>query len=1199
MGKLFNDFGTLVFRNESEVSQNFILPLLQKYLGYGLREIVPEKIYPARGLFSGVNFNESGSKGLAHKPDFVVCLDGDTDHPKFIIDSKGPKENIDDHHGQLRSYASSVGRNFLMITNGREVKVYDVNNLIFHSVDVADLQIRINQLIALLGRHNQALKSDIELIKEFDFKQAVSVGSGSAIDKEMQRTKVLLADFDKYLKRIQADFEQWHLPTIKFQAIDNLDIKKIDPNYLLSFLPHQASRDRPLNEQALKFPQIESEVTTRVKIFIGETGSGKTSFLRYLTFRTAQHALELREPRIPVFIALREIGHGYNLESLIASFLNRYGYPCQSIYELPEQNDFVFLLDAFDEIPEAFRAETFTAIERLALGHPCFITSRPHIAPNFPASAAFDIQPITEPQIEKIARQYLGSNFYEFNRQLTNNGLSKESGNTLLLLFLISIFKASGHLPPTITGIINAIVTRVKNWQDQKSPHPRTLKWEFITSFFSSIAFHVYEHQETGLNLSEAEPLLVDALDRLERARKVKPGMTTSEVLAALGETGLLIVNGDHVYFWHRLFLDHFAAFALKEKFLRDPVVIDRLKTEPKWHPAIAGMAALLPSITDLIRIVSADVWLAAYCLIENSFCEEAELEPVIAELKRLIRCPILDVRAKAFNYLAAICHPFVLEFLYDVAANGEVYNEITLMAFPVIAKTRSERARKIIYQNLDRTDGNFFLGWTAQCKILRALFCFDEPEHLQIIENWKTHSDYWASQECKDIFLELSAQNKITPAIKKALEEFFLYEFKKGDDDSERLSSLAGVLAVVGDEAFALQVLEFPLLNENFRKMDDVYEILKSTRSLAVVRRVVQLINEPSEKQYYNAERLMSVLVDCPCKIPKELFTGLIPHPHSNIGSAAIGALKRYPYHEVKEVVLEWLYGEPGQLQSWALGVLVDNAEIVPWVREQVFPKALYRATVHTLLTGVRRYHLMEAISLMDRVYQQLGEHKRYESDDYLCLDLAGTYYFIGEKEKSADIVSWFFAGEKLLHKDRYLHIRLMNHLKYLDPELAIRVASAYFKLYFPPSKDSNAYGLEAFFGVAETLSNPTLKGYVKQIADYFIKKGAKDDDARDGSERALKAMISMANAADESWILGHLNQLNLDGTRRGIQLRNMVECLAYIGGYDALKKIKHMAKNTKTPHQDLLLNLCDFACANISRRLKIPYQNGDVLND
>jgi hypothetical protein len=173
------------------------------------------------------------------------------------------------------------------------------------------------------------------------------------------------------------------------------------------------------------------------------------------------------------------------------------------------------------------------------------------------------------------------------------------------------------------------------------------------------------------------------------------------------------------------------------------------------------------------------------------------------------------------------------------------------------------------------------------------------------------------------------------------------------------------------------------------------------------------------------------------------------------------------------------------------------------------------------------------------------------------------------------------------------------MKHSGYLDPELAAGIATAYFKLNFPPSKKSNTYGMDVFFGVAEMLKDDMLKVYVKQTADHFIKKGLKDDDARDGSERALKAMVSMANATDESWVLGHLNQLNLNSIQCSVQLRNLGECLAYIGGYDSLRKIKQMAKNKKAANQDPLLNLCDFAAVNICRRLNIPYKNGDILND
>jgi hypothetical protein len=99
MGKLFDKFNCLKFSNEVEVSQNFIIPLLVEFLGNSNTEIVPEKNYLATDLYSGLNLKDGGSKRLKHRPDYIVCIKGDTNNIKFIIDSKGPDENLNDHIG--------------------------------------------------------------------------------------------------------------------------------------------------------------------------------------------------------------------------------------------------------------------------------------------------------------------------------------------------------------------------------------------------------------------------------------------------------------------------------------------------------------------------------------------------------------------------------------------------------------------------------------------------------------------------------------------------------------------------------------------------------------------------------------------------------------------------------------------------------------------------------------------------------------------------------------------------------------------------------------------------------------------------------------------------------------------------------------------------------------------------------------------
>ena len=292
MGKLFDEFGSQSFRNEAEVSQNFVLPLLKVYLGYDAQEIIPERMYPVKDIYSGVKFSEGGSKSLFNRPDFVVCLNGDLENPKFVIDSKGLEEDIDEHLLQLRSYAISVGTNLLVMTNGRGLKVYDVNNLLFYSKDMEDLQLKIGRLSELLGRENQALKSAADIIRDFDYRGGIDFSDQENLDLEIQQKRVLLSDFEPYLRRLCVDFSNWHWPTQYFQALDNLELSKIDPNYLLTFLPHISEADRLDRQKLVKLPEIEADRRLKIKIFVGETGTGKSCLLKFLTFRTAQTCLQ-------------------------------------------------------------------------------------------------------------------------------------------------------------------------------------------------------------------------------------------------------------------------------------------------------------------------------------------------------------------------------------------------------------------------------------------------------------------------------------------------------------------------------------------------------------------------------------------------------------------------------------------------------------------------------------------------------------------------------------------------------------------------------------------------------------------------------------------------------------------------------------------------------------------------------------------
>jgi len=1193
MGKLFNEFAGLTFHNEAEVSQNFILPLFQGYLGYNSIEIIPERYFPAKDIYSGVKLIEGGSKSLNHRPDYVICLNGDLYKPKFIVDSKAPAENIDEHLRQLRSYSISVGKNLLLITNGKEVKVYDVNNLVFHSKDISDLQEKINLLIKLLGREHHLAKTDAEIIKDFDYQSAISITDEDRVNQEIHRKKIILSDFANYLQRLDIQYANWHLPSAHFQALNNLNLKKVDPNYLLSFQLRSAEIDQTVREKRIKLPEILTDRTVNMKIFIGDTGSGKSSLLKYLTYQASRSCLNYRDMRIPVFISLREIGYGYKLEDLILATLRRNGYNCTDVYTLPSANEFVFLLDAYDEINEAFLTETHAAIEHLSSTFPCYLTSRPSRIPVFRPSVTMDVLPVSEKEIEVIVKHHLANRRYQFQREVENRNLKTESGNILLLLFLISLFKDEEALPVSVTQVIRSMVGRVKKWQESKILGTKRFRWWELEQFLAAIAYRVIESGEGALTTTETEQLIREIMIALEQARQVPGSMTVGNVLEQLAETGLLIINNDHLYFWHRLFLNYFAGLGLKHKYYENYEKIGHLASDERWHIPIVGLAAELLDITNLITVLKDRLMLSAHCIAENNRCQESEIRRIVDELILQLKSIVPDVRNRAVGTLANIDDKYVTTFFFHVL-ESDYPADVRMIALWVIAKTRSPEAREIIYQNLDWDETVYWLGPTSQAYVVRALYYYGEPEHLQIIENWKRTPNFVVTSQCKNIFIELHGQKKLTKQIIATLQQFFLVEYKTEPNGPEKLDALANILALVPDDRFAEEVINLVFTRDSFFRVDYVYELMKEYRSMASIQLLKTKIFEHADSGYA-IERLVEIIVDSACEIPKEMFFELIMHPNSNVASKAIGGLKRFPYKEISAELEKHLQGENPQFQSWALKVLVDTGEIIPFTKNRNFPIKIYSPAAHIMLKAVRRYHLAELMPVMDRIFNTMELNKRYLQDVHLTFDLAGTYYYMGEKNKHADIIGWFFDGETFIQRNDHIHFNLLKSLKYFDPELAVRIVKCHFRTYFPFHDKEKKIMMTVFLEAVEELSQPTLVPCVKQLVDLLAEQAIQEKQAGFQLERPMRTLINIIQPSDEDWLLAHFDRTKSNQKFEFPELRRAIECLACVGSAKSLPYLKIIAEQSIKDGN--MLNLCEFAFEQICQREKIVIGNKDIF--
>jgi hypothetical protein len=323
-----------------------------------------------------------------------------------------------------------------------------------------------------------------------------------------------------------------------------------------------------------------------------------------------------------------------------------------------------------------------------------------------------------------------------------------------------------------------------------------------------------------------------------------------------------------------------------------------------------------------------------------------------------------------------------------------------------------------------------------------------------------------------------------------------------------------------------------------------------------------------------------------------------LSTHTNRNIAAKAIGSLRRFPFSEVKDIVDKHLYGDHPQLQSWALEVLVGNGEVVHLIRSAKFPKKFFTPTAHNLLKAVRRYHIAEGLPLMDRIFTVLKEDQSAEDEFFLALDLAGTYYFMGQKEKQAEIIAWYFDGTRFLHRSNAVHFHIMKHLKYFDPEISFNIAECYFQTYYPFRNDDR-FKIEYFLEVAEELGQHRLVPLIKQLVEMLLEELVLSNEtgshARHYLERPMRALVSLALPSDEEWLLERLDRLEYDDGFEFPQLRRAAECLAYAGSVKAIPYLKKIANQHRL--DEMILNVCHFAYKQICQREKIPFSGNELF--
>lgn len=1178
MGKILDRFEALTHRNEDEVKQNFLIPLLQDFLGYDLTEIIPEQKYPARKVHSGV-YKIGDTKGLINKPDYVVCIDGDLDKPNFLIDAKGPKEAINNHLDQIKSYTLSVGVNLIVMTNGQELLVLNSNEPLFSARNLHELEVGFDELYRILSRDSQSSKTLHQIIASINYSIALGLSAADVEEADKLRRQAFIQGFRSYLESVEVDFAAWQLPYGSV-LLKEMDVKPIDPEVLYSLrLDYRASE--VASGPSYSCNQLLNDFNARVRVVLGESGIGKTTLLRYLAHSESSKTLRLEQARIPVYIRLRQVNTGSTLEMLIQRELQSRGYSCTSLFSDLARYDFLLLLDGYDEIPEAMKASVTNEITALSRSSTCVITSRPKEVLSLPAIDWFTIIPLDLSRIGRVVREYLPEDHEKFFQEVEVRGLQEEMSNMLLLTLMLFLFSKE-HSLPSITGLIGQrIVAHIYEWTGLRSGG-RELDPSRFDEMLAVIAFHSTNSGDVELHRETVQGLLVPVLDRYQSERLVDGSWTIGKAIEELIRTGLIVETDNRISFWHSIFRDYFTSIALAKRLREDALWLRGIRQQWNWTKAIEGASLFLDDASSMVSELLDDTWLAASCLLHANYVDDACHSALVERLVERCNSPVNEIRDRATYFLAKLNESGLIHSTFVELFASSAHVDVRMTALEQISRKGDESARQLVLKHLDWKEGGGLFRYGSQVSVARALVNFGEEDLVLIARVWENKASLVDLYALEEVCLKLLRQGQMTCALLSELERIYL-DVLNTRDRSYYASSLARILVEAKDETFVDALLtsldrpdpEFTFSGRHTEEMLSAYE------SESVVQKL-RIITGDRNRGKEVRERCGRVLLKSKAKVSVDVFEELVSSDLPELQKIAVQALGRYPMSIVRERVESYFDSKDAQLQNESLSLIVENGELPSRLRERRMPKELYWPSLYTIVEAIARFAVIEGAELLDRIDEQVIQKGE---EQHLVRSMVRANASIGRLDSAERLIlAKYYEAEDLVFQGEFDLVRVLESVVVCRPAFATKVLLDAFEYIRRRTPSAGHFIEEKFIESVEQIPTPELKETLKKMVAIEIDRHRADEKYYMNIERLFRAFTKIGSDADRVWtleVLEHNPYWNLIDKKRAIQ------CLGRYGTEDDLVVIQGVAR--EYPTSELVIVTCLDAYESILRRAGI----------
>ena len=362
-------------------------------------------------------------------------------------------------------------------------------------------------------------------------------------------------------------------------------------------------------EKAISFDRGEkvdsiSYFSSKQVLIEGGPGQGKSLYLRWLCLNEGKGSRH-----IPIFIEFRNLKFKKNLKNELFEGIRDFGVDLDDeLFDFLANSDKVlFILDGFDEIPNATRLSVARELETIARTYPnlrIVVSSRPDSGMG--ASVYFKkyiIQTLSHTcQLEFVNHLYQGgSQAQSINNILTQSSFLTEVTNTPLLLTIFTItYNARQFKPDSLAEFYSLIFPTMLYRHDRLKIGFERERKAGLTDYqmqriFEALSFISLKDNKVRFS----SPKFREYLNQSSKLEKIADNLEDRLIEDITGITALVIRDGfDDYSFSHKSIQEYFAAvfinrFSDDRKLKFYQLVQNRLDEFRKWQNTLEFLSTI------------------------------------------------------------------------------------------------------------------------------------------------------------------------------------------------------------------------------------------------------------------------------------------------------------------------------------------------------------------------------------------------------------------------------------------------------------------------------------------------------------------------------------------------------------------------------------------------------------------------------